>query len=51
MAEIVYAIALNLTQGKRIKVILAKQPSDKIQASHEIQLWLQLGWLTVLPNA
>lgn len=47
-AEIVYAIALNLTQGKNINILLAKQPSGKIQASHEIQLWLQLGWLTIL---
>ncbi|KKW30500.1 MAG: hypothetical protein UY72_C0011G0012 [Candidatus Uhrbacteria bacterium GW2011_GWD2_52_7] len=46
-AEIVYALALNLTQGKSIEVILAKQPSERIQASHEIQLWLQLGWLTI----
>lgn len=46
-AEIVYVIVLNLTQGKNIQVILAKLPSDKIQASHEIQLWLKLGWLKV----
>jgi hypothetical protein len=46
-AEIVFAIALNLVDGKNVKVILANMPSDKVQSYEEIQLWLDLGWVTI----
>lgn len=44
-AEIVFVIALNLTEGKKIEIQLATMPSEKIQAYEEIQLWLGLGWV------
>lgn len=44
-AEIVYALALRLVDGKNIDILLAYMPSDRVQAYEEIQLWLQLGWI------
>ena len=46
-AEIVYAIALNLTQEKHIEIVLTKQPSEKIQANNETSLWIKLNWISI----
>ena len=47
-AEIVFAVALDLVDDKKIEIILANKPSDQIQAYEEIRLWLGLGWISIM---
>jgi len=47
-AELVYGLMQNLISGQRIKIILAKMPSSKVQSFGEIKLWLKLGWIKIL---
>lgn len=47
-AELVYGLMQNLISGQKIKIILAKMPSSKIQSYEEIKLWLKLGWIKIL---
>ncbi|MDI6821239.1 MAG: hypothetical protein QMD65_03675 [Patescibacteria group bacterium] len=37
----------NLISGQKIKIILAKTPSSKVQSFEEIKLWLKLGWVKI----
>lgn len=46
-AELTFAIAQNLVYGKKVQVILAKMPSEKVQSIYEIKLWLELGWIKI----
>lgn len=47
-AEMAFAVAQNLLNNKNIEIVLAKMPSDKIQAIDEIKLWLEIGWIRLL---
>ena len=47
-AELVYGMMQNLISKQKIKIILAKNPSSKVQSFEEIKLWLKLGWIKVL---
>lgn len=46
-AELVYGLMQNLIAGQKIKIILAKMPSQKVQSFEEIKLWLKLGWIKI----
>jgi hypothetical protein len=46
-AELVYGLMQNLISGQKIKIILAKMPSQKVQSFEEIKLWLKLGWIKI----
>ena len=47
-AELVYGLMQNLISEQKIKIILAKMPSSKVQSFEEIKLWLKLGWIKIL---
>ena len=47
-AELVYGMMQNLISKQKIKIILAKNPSSKVQSFEEIKLWLKLGWIKIL---
>jgi len=47
-AELAFGVAQKFVYKKDLKVILAKKPSNKIQSSEEISLWLELGWIEIL---
>ena len=44
-AEIVFAVALNLTEGTSIEIRLANMPAKQVQSYEEIILWMDLGWI------
>jgi len=44
-AEIAYAIGLNLTLGKKIKIYLLNNFADDLMCSEELSFWLDLGWI------
>ena len=44
-AELVYGLMQNLISDQKIKIILAKRPSQKVQSFEEIKLWLKLNLL------
>ena len=47
-AELVYGLMQKLISRQKIKIILAKMPSSKVQFFEEIKLWLKLGWIKIL---
>jgi hypothetical protein len=47
-AELAYGLMQNLISGQKLKIILAKMPSQKVQSFEEIVLWKKLGWIEVL---
>jgi len=47
-AELVYGMMQNLISKQKIKIILAKKPSSKVQSFEEVNLWLKLGWIKIL---
>ena len=49
-AELVYGLMQNLISNQKIKIVLAKTPSQKVQSFEEIKLWLKLGWIQILKN-
>ncbi|MEO1770768.1 hypothetical protein [Candidatus Enterococcus ferrettii] len=46
-SELAYAVSQNLIHDKHIAIILAEKPSESVQCSPEIELWLQYDWLTI----
>lgn len=46
-AEMCFAVSQNLINNKKIKIILLKKPSKKVQAYEEICLWLKLNWVSL----
>lgn len=47
-AELVYGMMQKLISKQKIKIILAKKPSSKVQSFEEVNLWLKLGWIKIL---
>jgi len=50
-AELTFAVSQNLLYGKKIDIILAKMPSEKVQSFDEINLWLEIGWIRLFSKA
>jgi len=50
-AEIAFATMENLLKGRNIEIVLLNKPSKKVQSVEEINLWLKLGWITLLENS
>ncbi len=44
-AEMAFGVAQNLLYNKKIKIILAKMPSENVQCFDEAVLWKRLGWI------
>jgi hypothetical protein len=44
-AEIAFAIGLNVSFGKKIKVFCLNQFPDSLPYSEELKYWEQLGWI------
>lgn len=45
-AEIAFAIGLNKSLGKNIKVVCLNEIPDSLPHSEELKFWQQLGWIT-----
>lgn len=46
-AELTFGLAQNLVYGKNIELVILKRPGVDVDCYEEINLWLQLGWITL----
>ncbi len=44
-AEIAFAVGLNISLNKKIKIYYLNPLPDKLPCSEELKLWQQLGWI------
>ncbi len=49
-AELGFALAQKLVNGKDIKLVLANMPSKEVGCYDEIVLWQKLGWIDEIIN-
>ena len=45
IAELTYAVILNLIHNKNIDIYILNMPSKEISAYEEVKFWLDMGWI------
>ena len=45
IAELTYAVILNLIHNKNIDIYILNMPSKEISAYEEVKFWLDVGWI------
>jgi len=45
IAELTYAIILNLIHNKNIEIYILNMPSEEVSAYDEVKFWLDIGWI------
>ncbi len=47
IAELTYAVILNLIHHKNIKIFILNMPSLEVPAYDEVKFWLDMGWISL----
>lgn len=45
IAELTYAVILNLIHNKNIDIYILNMPSKKVSAYDEVKFWIDIGWI------
>lgn len=47
IAELTYAVILNLIHNKNIKIYILNMPSEDVSSYDEVKFWLDMGWIHI----
>ena len=47
IAELTYAVILNLIHDKSIKIYILQEPDESLSCYDEIKFWLNMNWISV----
>ena len=50
IAELTYAVILNLIHHKNIEIFILNIPSEKVSSYDEVKFWLDIGWIKLYPK-
>ena len=50
IAELTYAIILNLIHNKNIEIYILNIPSKEVSSYDEVKFWLDMGWIKLYEN-
>lgn len=45
IAELTYAVILNLIHDKNIEIYILNMPSKEVSSYDEVKFWLEIGWI------
>lgn len=47
IAELTYAVILNLIHNKNIEIYILNMPSEEVSSYDEVKFWLNMGWIKI----
>lgn len=47
IAELTYAVVLNLIHNKNIKIYILQEPDESLGCYDEIKFWLEMKWISI----
>lgn len=47
IAELTYAVILNLIHNKNIDIYILNMPSETVSSYDEVKFWLDMGWIKI----